>query len=978
MSRYLALCTCLFLPAIAAAQSVSGSITGSVSDISGAPVSGAAVKLASEATTSARTASTDERGSFTFSAVNPGVYSVTVDHPGFKTFQKTHMELTPGDNLAVGNLKLEVGSQKTLVEVTAQGSNVQTANGERSGIITSQEIQQLTVLNRDFTQFAELQPGVVANAGADVQSFTGNTTLNVLGGRTTNNNIAIDGITALNSNGGNTNTTVSLDAVQTVDVKVSNFDAEYGRNSGATVLAVTKSGTQQFHGALYYYDRNEAFNANNFFNNLKGLPRQEYRVNYAGGYLGGPVMIPRLFNTSRKKLFFFFDAEVIGEKRPKPEQDVTVPTALERQGNFTQSGKTVKDPSTGKALPGNIMQPSQIAPSMQKYLNLLPLPNFSNTAISKGAYNYVYEESLSVPKHLDIARVDYNIADNTLMFAKFNYWWEDQQGAAVSAGNSSWGWLPDHYTAQTPSANLSVTHIFSPTTVLEANLGFQRFTENGPPLSHAEVAAKSRTATGVDIPQFNPSINPYNLVPAATFGSGVSNPANPTYASRFPLRGVENTYNTDEGITKVSGQHTFKAGFYAEYWAAMKGLNASNFAGTMNFASDSNNPQDTGYPYSNALFGILTSYTETTTRPAMYEFNTGLDWYAQDTWKISRSFSLDYGLRFGWSTPWHSNQNQEAGFLPSLWNPQQRVQLIQPILVNGKRMGFDPITRQVVAVTDVGAIAPEAGNPYNGIVNRLTDPSYPRGLRYTDGIKTMPRLSFAWDPVGDGKTVIRGGGGFFYDTHERDNFSNGIEYTEPIQANPAIEYTTVQSFINSKGLLFPGTIQGIDPQRHVQLTMNFSFGIQREIGFGTVLDVAYVGALGRHLIAREDVNATQLGTDFQPQNQDPTNGKPLPSSFVRPYTGYGGIDYYCYCVSSSYHSLQTQLRRRYKNNLTYGLVWTWSKAMDYADSDSSTGADVSSVVSQKIWNYAEAGYDHTHIVRIYWTYNLPRASSVLN
>ncbi|MBV9085567.1 MAG: hypothetical protein JOZ62_23070, partial [Acidobacteriaceae bacterium] len=170
---------------------------------------------------------------------------------------------------------------------------------------------------------------------------------------------------------------------------------------------------------------------------------------------------------------------------------------------------------------------------------------------------------------------------------------------------------------------------------------------------------------------------------------------------------------------------------------------ASNFAGAMNFASDSKNPQDTGYPYSNALFGILTSYTETTTRPPMYEFNTGLDWYAQDTWKISRSLTLDYGLRFGWSTPWHSNHNQEAGFLPWLWDPQQRVQLIQPVLANGKRMGFDPVTRQIVAITDIGAVAPEAGNPYNGIVNRLTNPGYPRGLRYTDGIKTMPRLSFA-------------------------------------------------------------------------------------------------------------------------------------------------------------------------------------------------------------------------------------------
>ena len=478
MSRYVAACVLVFA-LVSPAQDVTGSITGSVVDSAGSVIVGANVKLISEQTGAVRAETTNAQGNFEFNAVRPGTYTVSVGHAGFKQYQKKQIELTPSDHLSVGTVSLEVGAVTDSVTVNAEGAVLQTASSERAGIVTSQEIQELTVINRDFTTFAELQPGVVINQGAQVQTFSGNNTFNVLGGRNTGNNILIDGLPSNNTNQGNANTTISLDNTETVEVKVANFGAEFGRNNGFTVMAVSRSGARAFHGAGYYYDRNEAFNANNFFNNRAGLARPVTRVDYIGGNLGGPLRIPHVPAT-RGKMFFFISTEVIGEKRPQAQQTVTVPTALERQGDFSQSGSnakpivlggaavTIKDPTTGLPFPGNVIPATRIVPSLQKYLNLLPAPNFLTTtdnAISKGAYNYVFQESLNVPKRLDSARLDYNFTSNTTMYARFNYWYEDQQGNGVSASNTKWGWLPQHYTAITPSGVLGFTHIFSPTLV---------------------------------------------------------------------------------------------------------------------------------------------------------------------------------------------------------------------------------------------------------------------------------------------------------------------------------------------------------------------------------------------------------------------------------------------------------------------------------------------------------------------------------
>ena len=299
---------------------------------------------------------------------------------------------------------------------------------------------------------------------------------------------------------------------------------------------------------------------------------------------------------------------------------------------------------------------------------------------------------------------------------------------------------------------------------------------------------------------------------------------------------------------------------------------------------------------------------------------------------------------------------------------------MQPVTVAGKRIALDPVTGDILPAVSIGAIAAGSGNPYNGIVDRETDRRYPQGLRNDGGLKYAPRASFAYDPFGKGKTAIRGGLGLFYETHERDNFSNNITYNPPLRTDPTIEYTTINDYINARGLTFPSNITGFDPNRKVARTMNFSFGIQHEIvKLKTLVDVAYVGSLaatgGTNLNhnTRHELPAAEPGPD--------QSRKTALLSICAAISRVRRHQLLLLRREPNYHSMQVAVNRRYTRGVTYGLAWTWSKAMDYVDSQDS---NVSSVVNPKVWNYGKAGYDHTHIFRAHFTWTLPRASSLVD
>ena len=397
-------------------QSSSGTISGRVVDASSGAIAGVQVRVINEVDQQGRAFETNGSGEFTFPQLAPGNYTVSVKMAGFKQFDKTGLHLSASDSLDVGALRLDIGNVSETVEVKADAAVVETTNGERSALIDSREITDLMARGRDVMAMLQILPGVVNdNTGGDVLGQF--TTPTIDGMRNNYNSLTIDGISGNTARGSNAQSPINLDAIAEVKVFANSYTADIGPSASGAILIATKSGTQSFHGGVYYYNRNEAFNANNFFNNRQGIPVQRYRYNTTGEDLSGPIYIPGHFNTSKQKLFFFFSQEIDPNQTPIGVSNFTVPTALERQGNFSQSYKnatsiyTVKDPTTGAAFPGNIVPTSRIDPNSSKLLSVFPLPNATDPNVTKYAYNFQIAGTEDTPVKQEILKVDYNVSD---------------------------------------------------------------------------------------------------------------------------------------------------------------------------------------------------------------------------------------------------------------------------------------------------------------------------------------------------------------------------------------------------------------------------------------------------------------------------------------------------------------------------------------------------------------------------------------
>ncbi len=970
-------------------MTVTGSISGTVVDQSGRGVPTAKITLVSENTRDTRVTTSNDLGAFSLVALPPDTYSVKAEHPGFKAFQRTGVVVTANEHITLGQVGLEVGSVSETITVEAKSAHVQTDTAEVSDEVTQSQLGNLTARGRDYVSMLRTIPGVYYQADQDsVGGSYGTTSPAIRGASASLNILSVDGVV---SNDMGTpcffSSATTMDAIGEVKIVLNSYRAEYAGNGGTVVTIVSKSGGSEFHGGGYYYLRNEDLNANDFFNNRNNVRRPEYRYNTFGFSLGGPILIPRKFNTDRKKLFGFYNLEQLVDRIPGGLTDYMMPTALERQGNFSQTVDTngklipVNDPLNGKnPFPGNIVPASRLDPNGLALLKILPLPNFINPAITGNTYNYQVQEVQIWPKRSQLFKIDYVPNEKDRIWVRGKEWLSTQNGYSVAAGAKPVGFFAQCYCFSEEGIATGWTHIVSATIVNEFTAGVRRNHEGWKPYNDTITPTQQvpetgnplstvlRSAIGFNASQWYPSSNPDGIIPRFSFG--ISNSPDVSFDDRFLKNGTDFTFSINDNVTWTRGAHTIKAGIDGYRIREYEG-ERSNFDGTFSFSKDTNNPLDSNWAFANAALGNFDSYSESNARYGANERQSIIEWFVQDTWKLTKRLTLDYGIRFTWANQMYANDpGQQSVLALGLYNPAQAPVLYQPALGPGNaRMAQNPITGALLPQAYVGFFVPGTGNPANGGVSSGAS-NYPRGFVDQQPVHIGPRVGFAYDVFGNGKTAIRGGMAILY--NPRISVWSPTTENPPAILTPTAYYGTIGTLLQTTGALAPSNTNAFQVNAKTPRLYNGSFGVQQDLGHSLLLDVSYATVLGRDLQQSYSINTVPYGSEFT--HTDPTNGKPLSDNFFRPYPGYNGITYYANTFTSNYHALLVSLNRRFAKGLQFGISYSFSKFMDQTSGN--TALPLYQPLRQ--WSYGVDPVDQTHIMTINFTYSLPMASKLVH
>jgi hypothetical protein len=970
------------------AQTTSASVSGQVKDPQGGVLAGAAVTLTSRTQANTLTQTTDNEGRFTFAIVRPDSYSLKVSMPGFKTAERTNIQVNASDRFFAGIITLEVGEISEEITVTDRVSELQATSGERSFTLESQAIQNIANNGRSLLGFVTLVPGVVPNNGTENPTSAEQFTTN--GMRHTHNNMTIDGITNVDTgNNGSYMVSTNIDAISEFKVLTNSYQAEFGRAAGAQVQFVTKSGTQEFHGSGYWYGRRSSWDANTWTNNRAGQEKAEAERNDYGYTLGGPIYIPGSFNTDKKKLFFFWSQEWQKRSDPVGAQLSRVPTALERQGNFSQSVDNngnpwpyIRDWTTklpcdasdtrgcfqyngvvGWIPPDRIYQPGLNA------LSVYPDPNYSEPG---SINNYRSQAPTEAPRREELLRLDLQPSDRWRFTGRYmrNKDFQDRPYGTTWAGTGSNNLDDTGCTFDNPGYNwmISTTGLINNTTSIEMSVGSAHnsltFDLSNPKLR--------RAAAGLsDMPLLYPNAVQNDYIPDMQFNGGhVGGNAGRYQTNNGPFQNENTTYDVLANLTKIWGQHTAKFGVY--YQSSYKPQTAfTSFNSLIDFRDSVDNPYDTQFSYANAAIGAFTSYTQANRFPYPEWVYDNFEWYLQDNWKASSRLTLDYGVRFYYMTPQWDQSKIVSTFIPEDFDFANAATLYRPAIVNGQRVGIDPATGQTVEERFIGRLTP-GSNRFNG--------TYDAGEGISDtmqsgnALSVSPRFGFVLDLSGNSTAIMRGGFGIFYD-RPMGNLYFDMSGNPPATLVSQLNYGLLTQLSAAGG--DPDTTLGMSPIEYdftPPRVYAWNVGFQKKVWKNLVFDLAYVGSHSDRLVTREQLNEVPIGAAWLPENQDSTTGGVLSTDFMRPYQGYNNIHNYAYKGFSNYHSLQTSVQRRFDNGFMVSAFYVYSKSLginndDYAD----IRANVSEAENRRI-NYSYTDRDRPHNFAVNFVYQTPKVT----
>jgi len=973
---WLGFCLVVSLPAgVALAQSVNGLISGTVQDEQHAPVLGATVRVTDELNTTSQTRQTDESGYFVFPEIRPGKYTLSVEKNGFEKFQKGDLVLLTADRLSVGTLTLRIGPSTEIVTVTSEIPPVETTSSEQSSVISAEQMAALPVIGNDYVALTKIVPG-------STYLGNGNNSLGVISSQASFMGIneasaayfSTNGVFSSWSNYSWDSSPTVIANIQDVKILTSGYEPEYGKALGAVLNVTTKSGTKDFHGSLWYAFRNEDLNANDYINNLNGLPRSRYRFNTITGTLGGPIFIPGAFNQQRNKLFFFFSYDNEPNTVPQGLNELRMPTGLERAGDFSQSffsGTTtqipVYNPLTHQQYAGNIVPHSQIVPMMQRFLKWFPLPNFTNTAVSQGFYNYVLAAVADNPTNQESLRIDYAPNEKWRTFGRWQRGFFGSTGINEPGIYAGWNG-PQSYNNRSERIELNATYTINTNMVNEVAGGYT--------LQHEQTSVPPSTlegfqmaATGISFPQVYPATNPLGMLPGFSFND-LSNGPSFRYDPRFPMNDHYYGLSVADNLIYVRKTHQMKFGIYYddEHQNQPHHAGNGNPGGLFNLdGANPSNPYNVGYSFAEALLGYFDTSDQVTNLVDDSNTAKALQWYAQDNWQVSSRLSINYGARFSYDIPQAITGGQGSILNFSLYDPSTAPVLFQPVLVNGVPKVENPLNGETFPASYLDYYVPGSGTIAPGSVS-VGSPEW-HGIFYTQHVLVEPRFGFAYDLFGDGKTAIRGGVGRFYAMRTFSGTIYGDIINPPSIFYPTSYYGNITDFSAVPGLLGPPSTNYSNPHAKLPYSNSWSLGVQRAVAFNSVLSVAYVGSVSRHGPYSFNRNEVPYGAEFLPENQNTTTATPLPDDYFRPYPGYSSINDSEWGDNANYNSLQVTFNRRMSHGLAYGVAYTYAKALD--DRKSTTYVPYS-------LTYGPSSTDMRNRLTPNWVWELPKASTQWN
>ena len=935
-SRVLGVLCLVMLAAVPAswAQTVSGTILGSVTDPSGAVISNAKVTLVNEGTGLTRTVTTDTNGEYVAPSLPTGHYTVMSEITGFKTLTMSNVEVGVDQRVRI-DLKLEVGAMTESVSITAETPLLQTSSSELGTTVGDEQIEALPLNGRNFVNLTRTVPGVLrgipgANIdGAGSLAWRASASFSANGQRARDNNFMLDGV---DNNETWLQTVVifpSVDALDEFKLQTSTYSAEFGRSLGGVVNLQIKSGTNAFRGSGFEFHRNDAFDANNFFNNKNNRPKPEFKQNQFGGTLGGPIF--------KDKTFFFGNYQ--GHRESQGQTFLsTVPTVAMRGGDFSALSRVIYDPNTGQPFPGNVIPSGRIDSVARNILTqLYPEPNTAGTigAGGQNINNYLINPIKERQDNQFDLKGDHNLTSSNRFFVRYSFQKTHRlQPATLPHGDAGATFGAGDGNIKGQSLAFNDTQMLSSNWLNEFRFGWSSIKFLMTPIDFGTNPAQAVGLPGINL----------NSVTSAMTQLGFQNIRNLGANSNQPLITNQNDFQIFDSVTRSTGRHTMKFGGSLTL-RSREILNADTIVGNFSFNNNMTSNcagqpagctvnSATGFDVASFMLGLVNAKNRNLFDAGTYtEKRPEIAMYFQDDFRASSKLTINMGLRYDIYPPWREIEDRQSN--------------------------FDVTTGKFVVASDDAVI--------EGVqVGRYLQ-TYSKG-------NVGPRFGFAYDLDGRGRNLVRGGFGLFW------NFSPGGTSSSKAQNPPFLQSTSLNptptaygnNLLLSTGLPAP---PGVDPNRPAAGATRSIFDIdfrdayarqwninyQRSLGTNYMAEVAYVGSQGRQMVIKVDINQARPVVGVSDANVN------------RPFIGLApavrGLSQSQSIGKVDYNGLLVKFQRRFANNFSFLNSYTFGKSMDYA-SDNEAG--ITNTYDLQ-YNWGPSDYDVRHTLSSSWIYELPWA-----